>query len=320
MGSSKNNDTSWVNIEGDENFRKNQELDEEKVKIEIKNRIKNLKKNSREKEEQTSETIDSMIEYLNELQNTEEELYELLKDENDETDKNEIINKINNLSSKRDSLYKEMKQLSIGIDNKNSNTSTNYKNQLNIVKVAEKQLNTEKERLKILNAEKYNKLRMVEINTYYSKRYQALGYVTIVVIIFFLVALIINILTNRNIIPLSLANIVNPLLIGIAVFILIYAYYDILKRSNYNFDEYTWMKPGNSSSGDGVESGLWPEPNIGICVGETCCSEGTEYDSTSDTCKAVETTSEGFVNAKSYENTNNVVTSYNKSNNFFALN
>ena len=211
MESSKENQNSWVNLEGDENMREKQELNEEKIKIAIKKRLKKLKSNTKETQENTEETIENMVQYLNELQTTEEELYELLKDENDSSDKNDIINKINDLSSKRDGLYNDMKNLSKGINSQNQNISSDYKNQLQIVEIAENQLNKEKERLKILNAEKFNKLRMVEINTYYSKRYQALGFVTMIVIFFFLIALLVTYLSNINIIPSALANSINPI-------------------------------------------------------------------------------------------------------------
>ena len=277
-----NSSDSWVNIEGNEISRSN-ELNEENIKLEIKKRLKNLKNDKRLVEKNTSETIENMLAYLNELQKTEEDLYELLKDDNDSSDKNDIINKINDLSSKRDKLYADMKQMSIDINKQNQGASNDYKNQLAVVNIAEKQLNKEKERLKILNAEKYNKLRMVEINTYYSKKYEALGSITIIVIIFFLIALLINYLTSIGIIPISLADTVNPILIGIALFILLMSYFDILKEVIFNFDEYSFMKPDSSSS-DGGEVSVWPEPDLGSCVGETCCSEGTTYDEQSDTC------------------------------------
>ena len=324
-----NSSDSWVNIEGNEISRSN-ELNEEKIKLEIKKRLKALKNDKKLVENNTSETIENMLAYLNELQKTEEDLYELLKDDNDSSDKNDIINKINDLSSKRDKLYADMKQMSIDINKQNQGASNNYKNQLAVVNIAEKQLNKEKERLKILNAEKYNKLRMVEINTYYSKKYEALGSITIIVISFFLIAFVINYLTSIGIIPASLADTVNPILIGIGLFILLMAYFDILKRSKFNFDEYSFMKPDDSSSSGDSEIGIWPEPDLGSCVGETCCSEGTTYDEQSDTCvvnkvcKGDQTTSSSTSStsgssSNSSEGFRTVIKPIAKENNYYAV-
>ena len=202
----KNSDISWLNREGDEELKNDLELDQEKIKLEIKKKIKAFKKDQTFVQENTNETIENMLAYLSQLQTTEEELYEILKDENDTTNKKDIITKINDLSSKRDKLYVDMKQMSVDVNNQNKNTSNNYSNQLQIISIAEKELNREKDRLKILNAEKYNKLRMVEINTYYSKRYESLAYVTILVIGFFIITIIINLLTNRGIIPENITN------------------------------------------------------------------------------------------------------------------
>lgn len=278
----KNKEISWFNREGDEDEIKDEELNQEKLKQQIKKRIQKMKDNKEERSTHTEETLSSMLNYLNELQATEKDLYALLVDENDSTNKTDIVNQINSLTIKRDKLYLQMKQLSRDANNENMNSSIEYENQLRIVKIAERELNREKERLKILNAEKFNKLRMVQINTYYSRKYEALGYVTILAIFLFILAIIINLLTSRGIIPSGVTNTVGPILIGIGIFILFLAYFDILKRSNFNFDEYNYPKE-ESSGGDG-EISIWPEPNLGTCVGERCCSEGTEYDQTTDTC------------------------------------
>lgn len=279
----KNNETSWVNREGDENYN-DEELNREKIRMEIKKKIKELKSNKTTVDGNTSETIENMLAYLNELQTMENELYEVLKDENDSTDKMDIINKINNLSSRRDKLYYDMKQLSKDVKAENKASANNYQNQLKIVNIAEQELNREKERLKILNAEKYNKLRMVEINTYYSKKYEALGYITILVIFIFLFVILINYLTSSGYISEGVTNSATPILIGFGIFILFLAYFDVLRRSNFNFDEYAFQKEDGSGSNDG-EIGIWPTPSLGTCIGERCCSEGTEYDTVTDTCK-----------------------------------
>ena len=146
------------------------------------------------------------------------------------------------------------------------------------------ELNKEKDRLKILNAEKYNKLRMVQINTYYSKRYESLAYITLLVIGIFIITIIINLLTSKGIIPENITNIVSPILIGIAIFILFLAYNDFSRRSKFNFDEYESQKEDSNGDDDGGFS-IWPEPDIGTCVGSYCCADGTEYDSGDDTCK-----------------------------------
>ena len=304
----KNNRTSWIDIEGNEDLKYDEELNREKIKLEIEKKIKELKLNQKTVDVNTEETVENMINYLNELQNTEQELYTVLKDENDNTDKKDIINQINDLSGKRDNLYRDLKEMSVSVRNESKNETKSYENQLRLVSIAEKELNREKEKLQILNAEKYNKLRMVEINTYYSKKYEALGYITILVIIIFLVVMLINYLTSINLIPSSVSNSVGPLLIGIGIFILFLAYFDVLKRSNFNFDEYAYPKEDGSSSSSG-EIGIWPEPDLGLCIGEACCSSGTEYDTTTDTCKVVSTSKESFIGES--QSSNNIVTGFN---------
>ena len=281
----KDSTNSWINSEGDENLKNDEELDKEKIKIEIKKRIKELELKGKHVNTHTNETITNMLSYLSQLQNTEKELYEILKDDNDVTDKRDIINKINNLSTKRDKLYGDMKQMSKDVNNQNKNTSNSYGNQLKLISLAENELNKEKDRLKILNAEKYNKLRMVQINTYYSKRYESLAYVTILVIGFCIITILINLLTSRGIIPENITNTVTPILISIALFILFLAYNDFSRRSKFNFDEYETGKEDSNGDDDDSVFEIWPKPNIGTCIGTGCCADGTEYDSGDDTCK-----------------------------------
>jgi len=283
----KNKDNSWMNLEGDEGLKNDEELDNEKIKLEIKKKVEELKEQGKNIDSNTNETITNMLSYLSQLQNTEKELYEILKDDNDSTDKRDIINKINNLSTKRDKLYGDMKQMSVDVNIQNKNITNSYSNQLRLISIAENQLNKEKDRLKILNAEKYNKLRMVQINTYYSKRYESLAYVTILVIGFFIITIIINLLTNRGIIPENITNIVSPILISIAIFILFLAYNDFARRSKFNFDEYESVKEDSNGGDDDGGFKIWPEPDIGTCIGSGCCADGTEYDSGDDTCKPI---------------------------------
>ena len=108
------------------------------------------------------------------------------------------------------------------------------------------------------------------------------------------------------------------------------AYFDILKRSKFNFDEYSFMKPDDSSSSGDSEIGIWPEPDLGSCVGETCCSEGTTYDEQSDTCvvnkvcKGDQTTSSSTSStsgssSNSSEGFRTVIKPIAKENNYYAV-
>jgi hypothetical protein len=311
-------DIAWMNREGDEDLQNNLELDQEKIKLEIKKKIKDFKKNKISSQSNTNDTIENMLAYLSQLQSTEQELYEILKDDNDSTNKKEIISKINNLSSKRDKLYIDMKQMSKDVNNQNKTTSNDYSNQLQIISIAEKELNREKDRLKILNAEKYNKLRMVEINTYYSKKYEALAYVTVLAIVIFVIVIIINLLTSKGIIPEGTTNVLNPILIGIGIFILFLAYWDIIKRNNFYFDEYTYSKEEGSNS-DGGEFEIWPKPDIGTCVGEYCCADGTEYDASTDTCKVPSAISNASADDDKVKDGFKVITPYRSNNNYESL-
>ena len=113
------------------------------------------------------------------LQQLERQLFtnlETLATNNTETslaEQTQIINKINNLSQTRIQLFNTMKQLyQYAQENVNENRNE-LVDKMVVAKVMETQLNNMKDMMNELNQIKDNKLRMVEINTYYGKQYTA---------------------------------------------------------------------------------------------------------------------------------------------------
>jgi hypothetical protein len=81
------------------------------------------------------------------------------------------------------------------------------------IDVIENELNDSKRRLNLLQAEKNNKIRLVGINTYYGKQYNAHKQIMKTIVFVCLPVLILTILTNKGILPSRL----NALLSGIII-------------------------------------------------------------------------------------------------------
>lgn len=268
-------------------------------------------------------TLKSMTKYLIELQGVEKDLYNSLRNNPgmDANEKEAIVSKINMLSDKRESLNNEIKSLGEQAKLDLTIDFQTFQQQMRIVEAAEEQLNESKIKLKLLNDEKLNKLRLVQINTYYNKRYDALGDMTKYIVLFIVVAIIFAIIIQRGIIPGNIGSIILTIYVALGISYFILYYLDIQARSKRNFDEYEWVFDANreteededKDSGEGdVYLGV-TKKNTDECIGEECCTDGMKYDETIQQC----VTEEGMANALTQNvfSSKNTVIDYNNNSN-----
>ncbi len=211
------------------------------------------------------------------------------------------VDKINLLNSQRDTVFNTITRRYENAMEKQKlekKTGVEYDALLNMVQ--DNATTSKKKQQQIMN-DKQKKERMVEINTYYSQRYQAQINLLKFVIKVFAVLLLLGYVRKIGFIP---NNIMNALLLIVSViggYLVIMKYYDISTRNNMYFDEYDFIF--NSGHGHGGES-IWEynkkhlfDPikddlddtvsnvvNITSCVGDNCCGNNTRWDSASNKC------------------------------------
>lgn len=95
-----------------------------------------------------------------------------------------------------------------------------------------------------LDDSEFHSERLAKNSKYYEERYRALRDTTYYILIFTLITVSISILSSREIIPLSIGNILIPIIVGLFLMYLVYSYFDIQMRSQVNFDEYNFNRPG----------------------------------------------------------------------------
>jgi len=145
-------------------------------------------------------------------------------------------------------------------------------NQMTVAEIMNQQVEQAKIGLGKVAGTQENKMRMVEVNTYYSDRYQAQAGLMRLIIIICVAFLLIVILMKKNLIPQSVATI---LLVGVVLiggFLAALRHYNISSRSNMVFDEFDWnANPPAYEPGEGNGLGA----DIGLpCVDSACCIEG----------------------------------------------
>ena len=234
-----------------------------------------------------------IISDINTLQSTERDLFNSLEqslsqNKLSKTQKEELIQKINEISQMRSNMYQTIGGVNSFYKTNLNSSSDTLEQQTAAINIVEKELNAAKGRLKKIEEYKLNKLRLVEINTYYGERYAAYSDLMKIIIYMFVPILILAILTNRGILPLSIFSIVVILIGFFGTIKLYYTIRSIMMRDNMQYQEYDWnfdpdkapKAPANASVKD-----PWALSGGGnICIGQQCCDLNYTYDSAQNKC------------------------------------
>jgi hypothetical protein len=237
--------------------------------------------------------VEQIIRNIKDMQTTEMKLYtDLDNPQLTEVQRTNIINQINQIGETRSTLYNSLNNMASTYQQNVSTSQNTLQQQVFALDIVENELNEAKVRMKALENEKYNKLRLVEINTYYGKRFSAHKEIVKVVVYVCIFMLIIIILGKKEILPRNIYITLNGMIIVIGIIVIGKKVIDLSNRDNMNFDEYDWyfdksQAPADTSTTS--DSDPW-ETVTTTCIGEACCPnvEGTPnlmmYDSVKKVC------------------------------------
>jgi hypothetical protein len=225
---------------------------------------------------------------ISQLQTQEKTLYASLDDVTLRSEqKQQIINKINEISQMRINLYASLKD-TYSFYQKNVSASKNTLGQsMEAIDILENELNQAKIRLNLLEDQKYNKLRLVEINTYYGKRYNAHSGLMKTIVIICIPITILTILANKGILPPKLYAFLMGLILILGILSIGSQLIDISSRDNMNWDEYYWYFNKDKAPSDttGDITNPWENNSMSLtCIGSACCYDGSSYDSAQNIC------------------------------------
>lgn len=157
-----------------------------------------------------------------------------------------------------------------------------------VLMVAEHELKTQREQLDALQTSYNGKKRMIELNTYYGKRFMAQSGVLKIFIYMCIPVLILAILANAGLFPSYIAGLIIIAIVIVGVIYIYAAVNDINRRDKQNFDEYTWefdpsrvgtiVNPNYGTTGAGTNGEV-----VG-CFNGKCCGANTKWDAPSGTC------------------------------------
>jgi hypothetical protein len=244
-----------------------------------------------------SQTINS----IKDMQTSEMKLYTSLDNPNLTSDeRSDIIKRISQIEETKSTLYNSLNNMAASYQQNVTSSQNTIQQQMFAIDIVENELNEAKMRTKLLADQKNDKLRLVEINTYYGKRFNAHTEIVKVIIYVCILMLITIILGKKGILPTNVYITLNGTIIVIGAIVIGKKIIDLSNRDNMNFDEYDWYfdrtKAPSDTSGMGSTTSQPVDPwttTASTCTGPLCCDPnlGLQYDSTKNACVKVTTTS-----------------------------
>jgi len=200
----------------------------------------------------------------------------------------QLIQKMNEISQMRINLYQSLS----GMNNYFRDTLVNSRDTLDeqviAIGIVEEQLNDAKKRLALVEEERNNNIRNIEINEYYSEKYSNHTQLMKTIIFMLVPIIILAFLYNKGFIPrflyLSLL-----LLVGLVGFYFLFTtFYYMMKRDNMNYQQFDWGDIKNPIDSDSNKSSHDPWAGGGgsstTCVGAECCNQYERFDVSMNKC------------------------------------
>lgn len=236
-----------------------------------------------------SGNTEQILSDIQSLQQMEQQLFQSLEANPNITveERQKIVQKMNELSNMRLNLYKTLSDLNTYYGSALETSMGSLMEQLLAVRVIEDELNKSKKNLEELEAERNNKIRMVEINTYYGDKYSEHAQLMKLVIYTLLPVILVVYVHSMGLIPSGLKNIFIVLVAAIGGYFFWMRYTSIIMRDNMNYQRYDWFFDASKAPERALSTVVgdpWATPDMGTCIGDMCCSDGLTYDTTINKC------------------------------------
>jgi hypothetical protein len=214
----------------------------------------------------------------------------------------QIVEKMNQLSNMRINLYQTLSGVNSFFQNSLSSSVGTLQEQTVAIGIVENELNQAKKNLELLESEKNNKIRLVEINDYYGDKYSEHSQLMKIIIYTLVPVIILALLNNKGFLPSTIYYILLIIVAIIGSYFFWVRIASIIMRDNMNYQEYNWyFDPNAAPSGSASSHDPWLSNNMpGSCIGRECCSDGQIWDSTLNQCVGdstvvVPTVTESFI-------------------------
>jgi len=139
-----------------------------------------------------------------------------------------------------------------------------------------------------LSGDNLNKRRMAQINTYYTRNYEANTDVMRNVIYISVALIILAVLRKKELIPGSISTLGVIFILTMGGIVIGGQVFDIMRRNDSDFDKYDWNFNEDQMNKQKLIQSESSLSDLGIsgapCYGASCCNVGTVWDPASSTC------------------------------------
>lgn len=230
--------------------------------------------------------MESILALLQQSQVRERDLYASLRADTGgkltTAERQSIVDDINAESENRRRYYDVIQNAHTMMSDYTSSVASASKTQLSTLQMLEDQLDAAKGVLNSMSDVKLNQMKMIEINTFFGKQYEAYSGMALVIIVFML-ALLIPVAVTKYLDAPEVAEIMSKVIWWVGGIYIFYRFVDMVLRRSDNYDEYTWpMAPRTddeladaNASGSIIDISGIEIPDI--CLGSYCCGPGTTW-------------------------------------------
>lgn len=235
------------------------------------------------------ESNQDILNDIQNLQKIEQELFNSLETNPNLSvqQKEKITKKIDQITNMRINLYKTLSDVNGFFQNSLKSSHGTLNDQSVAISIVESELNKMKENLNLLQTEKNNKMRIIQINKYYGDKYAEHSSLMKIIIFTLVPVIILTIINRTGILPSIVYYILLCIIVGVGAYYFWYRYSSIITRDPLNYNEYDWdfnvrtaPEPPKGETVDPWASSLAG----GICVGQACCTPDQTYDTKIDKC------------------------------------
>lgn len=224
------------------------------------------------------------------LQNIEKQLFDTLTGETDPEKRRQLVIQINQIAKSRGDLYANMNDFAGAMMSATAERRVALQHHYGAAMVVENQMNTAKTMLDGLREDKSNKLRLVEINNYYGRKYEYQTDIMKIVVMACAPILVISVLMKKGIVPETISGGLIILIIVAGIVAVARKVFDLNRRNNLNFDQYDHDFDPNAVSISKTENTNLAELSkvslYSSCIGASCCDgKATVWNSSNTLCQ-----------------------------------
>jgi hypothetical protein len=234
--------------------------------------------------EPTTSRGDRTVSHIKQLQETEQQAFKELENQSGAVtltteQKSALVSQINDLSATRETLYASLRENHSFYSKNLTSAQHTLVQQTDALEVVEKELNRSKKRVELINDERINRLRLVEINRYYGDKYKHHTSILKNVTLMFAILLVVIMTNNTGMLPPMVFKSLLIIVLIIGLYAIIKELFDAYTRDNMVYAQYNWSKvspglehPGNLAGSNIFDNG--DDPDAGACKNQECCGTG----------------------------------------------